>query len=122
LVHIIKKIVRNPDKFVHANKNLTVRYLYYDKYNRLLGSFYLQNFNNKIFIALKSETEKKYDSLLDDYINKVLTIYDKLCFDDDEMNIPKELKFYDYQSNEKYTNKYIVFDNLYDQIVLKIAK
>ncbi len=34
LVHIIKKIVRNPDKFVHANKNLTVTYLYYDKYNR----------------------------------------------------------------------------------------
>ena len=46
-------------------------------------------------------------------------IYDKFCYDDTEMNVPKELKFYDYQSNDKYTNKYIVFDNLYSKIVLK---
>jgi hypothetical protein len=38
------------------------------------------------------------------------------------MNVPKEFKFYDYQTNEKYTNKYIVFDNLYDKIVLSCKK
>jgi hypothetical protein len=90
-----------------------------EKYNNKLSLFYLENMNNRIFIALKSESEKKYDSILDDYINNILTIYDKFCFDDSEMNVPKELKFYDYQSNDKYTNKYIVFDNLYSKIVLR---
>jgi len=90
-----------------------------EKYNNKLSLFYLENMNNRIFVALKSESEKRYDSILDDYINNILTIYDKYCFDDSEMNVPKELKFYDYQSNDKYTNKYIVFDNLYSKIVLK---
>jgi hypothetical protein len=93
-----------------------------DKYNKILGSFYLDNFYNKMFIAIKSETEKKYDSLLDDYIDRIINIYNHYCFDDDEMNIPKEFKFYDYQTNEKYTNKYIVFDNLYNKIVLSNKK
>jgi len=87
------------------------------KYNQKLGLFYMENFTNKIFISLKSESNKNYDSILDDYISKILHIYDKYCFDDDELKVPKELKFYDYQSSEKYTNKYIVFDNLYDQII-----
>jgi FkbM family methyltransferase len=90
-----------------------------EKYNNKLSLFYLENMNNRIFIALKSDCDKKYDSILDDYVNKLLMIYDKFCYDDTEMNVPKELKFYDYQSNDKYTNKYIVFDNLYSKIVLK---
>jgi hypothetical protein len=90
-----------------------------EKYNNKLSLFYLENMNNRIFIALKSECDKKYDSILDDYINNILMIYDKFCYDDTEMNVPKELKFYDYQTNDKYTNKYIVFDNLYSKIVLK---
>jgi len=90
-----------------------------EKYNNKLSLFYLENMNNRIFVALKSETEKRYDSILNEYINCILTIYDKYCFDDSEMNVPKELKFYDYQSNDKYTNKYIVFDNLYSKIVLR---
>jgi hypothetical protein len=94
------------------------------KYNSKLASFYwdIGKFKDKVFIALRSETEKKYDSLIDEYIDKILNIYEKYCFDDDEMNVPKELKFYDYQTNEKYTNKYIVFDNLYDKIVLSYKK
>lgn len=94
------------------------------KYNSKLASFYwdIGKFKDKVFIALRSETEKKYDSLIDEYIDKILIIYEKYCFDDDEMNVPKELKFYDYQTNEKYTNKYIVFDNLYDKIVLSCKK
>jgi len=87
------------------------------KYNQKLGLFYMENFTNKIFISLKSESNKIYDSILDDYINKILHIYDKYCFDDDELRVSKELKFYDYQSSDKYTNKYIVFDNLYDKIL-----
>jgi hypothetical protein len=90
-----------------------------EKYNNKLSLFYLENMNNRIFVALKSESEKKYDSILNDYINNIMTIYDKYCFDDSEINVPKELKFYDYQSNDKYTNKYIVFDNLYSKIVLR---
>jgi hypothetical protein len=94
------------------------------KYNSKLASFYwdIGKFKDKVFIALRSETEKKYDSLIDEYIDKILNIYEKYCFDDDEMNVPKEFKFYDYQTNEKYTNKYIVFDNLYDKIVLSYKK
>jgi len=91
-----------------------------EKYNNKLSLFYLENMNNRIFIALKSESDKNYDSILDDYVNNILTIYNKYCFDDTELNIPKELKFYDYQSNDKYTNKYIVFDNLYSKIVLGV--
>jgi len=89
-----------------------------EKYNNKLSLFYLQDMNSRIFISLRSETEKKYDSILDDYVNKILIIYDKFCFDDQEINVPKELKFYDYQSNDRYTNKYIVFDNLYNKIVV----
>jgi len=94
------------------------------KYNSKLASFYwdIGKFKDKVFIVLKSETEKKYDSLINEYIDKILNIYEKYCYDDDEMNVPKELKFYDYQTNEKYTNKYIVFDNLYDKIVLSCKK
>ena len=94
------------------------------KYNSKLASFYwdIGKFKDKVFIALRSETEKKYDSLIDEYIDKILNIYEKYCYDDDEMNVPKELKFYEYQTNEKYTNKYIVFDNLYDKIVLSYKK
>jgi len=87
------------------------------KYNQKLGLFYMENFTNKVFISLKSESNKNYDSILDDYINKILHIYDKYCFDDNQLRVSKDLKFYDYQSNDKYTNKYIVFDNLYDQII-----
>ena len=90
-----------------------------EKYNTLLSNFYLETFNNRIFIALQSNSEKKYESIIDEYIVKYINIYNKYCFDDDEIRVPKELKFYDYQSNDKYTNKYIVFDNLYDKIVLK---
>lgn len=94
------------------------------KYNSKLASFYwdIGKFKDKVFIVLRSETEKKYDSLINEYIDKILNIYEKYCYDDDEMNVPKELKFYDYQTNEKYTNKYIVFDNLYDKIVLSCKK
>jgi len=90
-----------------------------EKYNTILSNFYLLNFNNRIFMALQSNSEKKYESILDEYINKYLNIFNKYCFDDDEIKVTKDLKFYDYQSNDKYTNKYIVFDNLYDKIVLK---
>jgi hypothetical protein len=93
-----------------------------EKYNTMLSNFYLETFNNRIFIAVGGSIEKKYESIIDEYINKYITIYNKFCFDDDEIRIPKELKFYDYQTNEKYTNKYIVFDNLYDKIVLSYKK
>lgn len=88
-------------------------------YNNKLGFYYLEEFKNRIFFAIKSESEKNFDNVLDDYINKLFIVFEKFCFDDDEIRIPKEFKFYDYQSNEKYTNKYIVFDNLYDKLVLK---
>jgi len=87
------------------------------KYNKNLGMFYDQLFNNRIFIAHSSENDKRYDSILDDYIGKIINIYNKHLCDDKELMVPKELKFYDYQSNDKYTNKYIVFDNLYDKIL-----
>ena len=87
------------------------------KYNKNLGMFYDELFNNRIFIAHSSENDKRYDSILDDYIGKIISIYNKHLCDDKELMVPKELKFYDYQSNDKYTNKYIVFDNLYDQIL-----
>jgi hypothetical protein len=90
-----------------------------EKYNTILSNFYLETFNNRIFIAVGGSAEKKYESIIDEYIVKYITIYNKFCFDDDEIRIPRELKFYDYQSNDKYTNKYIVFDNLYDKIILK---
>jgi hypothetical protein len=89
-----------------------------EKYNTMLSNFYLETFNNRIFIAVGGSAEKKYESIIDEYIVKYITIYNKFCFDDDEIRIPRELKFYDYQSNDKYTNKYIVFDNLYDKIIL----
>jgi len=85
------------------------------KYNQTLGLFYDIVFNNRIFIALSSENNKKYDSILDDYVLKILSLYNKHLYDDKELMVPKELKFYDYQSNDKYTNKYIVFDNLYQK-------
>jgi len=88
-----------------------------NKYNSSLGLFYDVVFNNRIFISLRSETEKNYDSLLSEYISKLISIYNKFLVDDKELMIPKELKFYDYQSNEKYTNKYIIFDNLFDKII-----
>jgi hypothetical protein len=105
------------DKNENKNENDSKSEQAKQKYNQKLGLFYVENFTNKIFISLKSESNKNYDSILDDYINKLLHIYDKYCFDDDELRVPKELKFYDYQSSEKYTNKYIVFDNLYDQVL-----
>jgi hypothetical protein len=88
------------------------------KYNNKLSLYYLENLKDRIFFTIKSENEKKFDQILDSYINKIFTIFDKFCHDDDEMRIPKEFKFYDYQTNENYTNKYIVFDKLYDKIVL----
>ena len=88
-----------------------------EKYNNKLSLFYLENMKNRIFIALRSDSDKKYDSILNDYENKILMLYNKYCFDDAEMIVSKELKFYDYQSNDKYTNKYIVFDNLYSKIL-----
>jgi len=87
------------------------------KYNVSLGLFYDIVFNNRIFLALKSETEKSYDSLFSEYITKLISIYNRFLVDDKELIIPKELKFYDYQSNDKYTNKYIIFDNLFDKII-----
>ena len=87
------------------------------KYNQTLGLFYDTVFKNRIFIAHSSNNDKKYDSILDDYVMKLINIYNKHLCDDKELMVPKELKFYDYQSNDKYTNKYIVFDNLYDRIV-----
>ena len=87
------------------------------KYNSSIGLFYDIVLNNRIFIALKSETEKSYDSLFSEYISKLISIYNKFLFDDKELMIPKELKFYDYQSNDKYTNKYIIFDNLFNKII-----
>ena len=92
-----------------------------EKYNRKLGLFYDENFKNKIFIALKSES-KNYESILNDYIQQILILYEKFLYDDEILNIPKELKFYDYQDNDKYTNKYIVFDNLYEQVVAGVKK
>ena len=91
------------------------------KYNNKLSSFYIEDFKGKIFIALKSENEKKYNSLYEneEYIKKILMVYDKYCFDDNEIAVPRELKFYEYEDNDKYTNKYIVFDNLFDTIILK---
>jgi hypothetical protein len=91
------------------------------KYNKKLSSFYIEDLKGKIFIALKSENEKKYNDINEDdeYLKKILIIYEKYCFDDDEIQVPRELKFYEYQDNDKYTNKYIVFDNLFDKIVLK---
>jgi len=88
------------------------------KYNQMLGLFYDTLFNNRIFISHSCENDKKYDSILDDYNVKILNIYNKYLCDDKELIIPKDLKFYDYQTNDKYTNKYIVFDNLYEKIVL----
>jgi hypothetical protein len=91
------------------------------KFNNKLSSFYIEDFKGKIFIALRSENEKKYNSLYEheEYIKKIIMIYNKLCFDDNELNIPREFKYYEYQDNDKYTNKYIVFDNLFDKIILK---
>jgi len=91
------------------------------KYNKKLSSFYIEDLKGKIFIALKSENEKKYNDINEDeeYLKKILIIYEKYCFDDDEIQVPRELKFYEYQDNDKYTNKYIVFDNLFDKIVLR---
>jgi hypothetical protein len=91
------------------------------KYNKKLSSFYIEDLKGKIFIALKSENEKKYNDINEDeeYLKKILIIYEKYCFDDNEIQVPKELKFYEYQDNDKYTNKYIVFDNLFDKIVLR---
>jgi len=91
------------------------------KYNSKLSSFYIEDFRGKIFIALRSENEKKYNSLYEheEYIKKIIMIYNKLCFDDNELNVPREFKYYEYQDNDKYTNKYIVFDNLFDKIILK---
>ena len=89
-----------------------------EKYNNKLSLFYLEDLKDKIFVALKSEHEKKYDWILEDYIQPIFNIYEKHCYDDNELNVPKEFKFYDYQSNEKYTNKYIIFDNLYNKIIL----
>jgi len=90
------------------------------KYNGKLSSFYIEDFKGKIFIALKNESEKKYNSLeeSEEYIKRILMIYEKYCFDDSELVVPREFKFYEYQDNDKYTNKYIVFDNLFDKIVL----
>jgi len=88
-----------------------------DKFNKKLGMFYLENFKNRIFIGIKSDNEKNYDSILDDYIQAIMNIYEKKIFDDDELRIPRELKYYDYQDNKKYTNKYIVFDNLYEKLI-----
>jgi len=88
-----------------------------EKYNNKLGFYYLEEFKNRIFLIINNENEKKFDQILENYISKIFTIFDKFCFDDQEIKIPKEFKFYDYQMNESYTNKYIVFDNLYDQII-----
>jgi len=87
------------------------------KYNKILGLFYDTVFTNRIFIAHNSQNDKKYDSILDDYIKKIINIYNKYLCDDKEITVPKDLKFYDYQSNDKYTNKYIVFDNLYEKVL-----
>jgi len=87
------------------------------KYNKILGLFYDTVFANRIFIAQNSQNDKKYDSILDDYIKKIMNIYNKYLCDDKEITVPKDLKFYDYQSNDKYTNKYIIFDNLYENIL-----
>jgi hypothetical protein len=89
-----------------------------EKYNNKLSLFYLEDLKDKIFVTLKSEYEKKYDWVLEDYVQPIFNIYEKHCYDDNELNVPKEFKFYDYQSNEKYTNKYIIFDNLYNKIIL----
>jgi hypothetical protein len=87
------------------------------KYNKILGLFYDTVFFNRIFIANNTENDKRYDSILDDYIGKIIGIYNKYLCDDKEIIVPKDLKFYDYQSNDKYTNKYIIFDNLYEKIL-----
>lgn len=87
------------------------------KYNKILGLFYDTVFFNRIFIANNTANDKRYDSILDDYIVKLISIYNRYLCDDKEIIVPKELKMYDYQSNDKYTNKYIIFDNLYEKIL-----
>jgi hypothetical protein len=107
--------------------NFTIDIFYEDKgdqikakYNTKLSSFYIEDFKGKVFMALKSENEKKYNDLdeNEEYIKRIIMIQDKYCYDDSDISIPRDFKFYEYQDNDKYTNKYIVFDNLFDKIIL----